>query len=123
MPPYLVFGDAGDPPNDGVPDNTECFPQIIQLRPAATDSQTIALLGSPMRSTGKKQRSPTVPECRRTAGSGLAAAVPTVSQHLSRWVPCQRAQATIVLPGNPVAFSKRAEIANFAQKNRLWTRS
>ena len=24
----------------------------------------------------------------------------------------------IVLPGNPVAFSKRAEIANFAQKNR-----
>ena len=25
----------------------------------------------------------------------------------------------IVLPGNPVAFSKRAEIASFAQKNRL----
>ena len=24
-----------------------------------------------------------------------------------------------MLPGNPVAFSKRAEIANFAQENRL----
>jgi len=34
-------------------------------------------------------------------------------------VTSQHAQAMIVLPGNPLAFSKRAEIARFAQRNRL----
>src|SRR5499433_2685159 len=34
-------------------------------------------------------------------------------------VTSQHAQAMIILPGNPLAFSKRAEIARFAQRNRL----
>jgi putative ABC transport system substrate-binding protein len=34
-------------------------------------------------------------------------------------VTIQRAQALIVPPGNAVSFSKRAEIATFAQRNRL----
>ena len=39
--------------------------------------------------------------------------------HALSAVTSQRAQAMIVLPGNPIAFSKRAEVASFAQKNRL----
>ena len=31
----------------------------------------------------------------------------------------EHAQAMMVLPGNPVAFSKRAEITGFAQRNHL----
>jgi putative tryptophan/tyrosine transport system substrate-binding protein len=34
-------------------------------------------------------------------------------------VATEHAQAMMVLPGNPVAFARRAEIASFAQKNRL----
>ena len=34
-------------------------------------------------------------------------------------VTSQHAQAMMVLPGNPATFSKRAEIAAFAQRNRL----
>ena len=34
-------------------------------------------------------------------------------------VTSEHAQAMMVLPGNPFAFSKRAEIADFAQRNHL----
>jgi putative tryptophan/tyrosine transport system substrate-binding protein len=39
--------------------------------------------------------------------------------HAFSTVTSQRPQAVIVPPGNPVMFSKRAEIASFAQKTRL----
>ena len=39
--------------------------------------------------------------------------------HAFSTVTSQRPQAVIVPPGNPVMFSKRAEIASFAQKSRL----
>jgi len=44
---------------------------------------------------------------------------PADLDHAFSAVTSQRAQAMIVLPGNPVTFSKRAEVASFAQKNRL----
>src|SRR5262249_3666420 len=34
-------------------------------------------------------------------------------------VASEHAQAMMVLPGNPTAFSRRAEIASFAQRNRI----
>jgi ABC-type uncharacterized transport system substrate-binding protein len=39
--------------------------------------------------------------------------------HAFSTVTSQRPQAVIVPPGNPVMFSKRAEIASFAQRSRL----
>ena len=39
--------------------------------------------------------------------------------HAFSTVTSQRPQAVIVPPGNPVVFSKRVEIASFAQKSRL----
>jgi len=39
--------------------------------------------------------------------------------HAFSAVTAQRAQVLLVAPGNPVAFSKRFEIAAFAQRNRL----
>ena len=46
-------------------------------------------------------------------------ASPTDLDEALSTVTREHAQAILVLPGNPVAFSKRAEIAGFARKNHL----
>jgi hypothetical protein len=70
--------------------------RAIQLRPDSKDTQTTALPGSHHVIEGREAALPTVPERRRTAGSGPAAAIPTlVGVSLSQHCPGRRRHPTL----------------------------
>ncbi len=69
--------------------------RTIQICPEAKDSRTTALPGSHHAIAAREAALPTVPECRRTAGSGPAAAIPALfGVSLSQHCPGRRRDPT-----------------------------